>query len=177
MPRAAHERIPKKGHSRVAYTPPAKKQRKSQHSRADRAQHSCPAAFLGFPTPERVDCSIPSHAANHPLSTEHLPYLPAADCGCPPCRAFPASLRSFHRFLRAEVPMSAFVCLRCLLPSRFCSFGSPYTAIYLYAAILASATNTATGGGSGERQQTSAASVGILCHILYHDKRLGTARR
>ena len=137
---------------------------------------TCPSVFLDFPAPERVDCSIPSHAANHPLSTEHLPYLPAADCGCPPCRPFPAFLRLLQRLLRAEVPMSAFVCLRCLLPSRH-SFGSPYTAIYLYAAVLASATNTTTGVGSGERQQTSAASVGILCHILYHDKRLGTARR
>ena len=135
---------------------------------------TCSAAFLDFPAPERVDCSIPSHAANHPLSTEDLPHLPAADCGCPPCRPFPAFLRLLQRLLRAEVPMSAFVRLRCLLPSRR-SFGSPYTAIYLYAAILASATKLTT--GSGERQQTSAASVGILCPILYHDKRLGTARR
>lgn len=83
----------KNGHSCVANTPPTKKQQKSR-PRADRAQHSCPAAFLDFPAPERVDCSIPSHAANHPLSTEHLPHLPAADCGCPPCRPFPAFLRS-----------------------------------------------------------------------------------
>ena len=91
----------KNGHSCVANTPTTKKQRKTRHPRADRAQHSFSAAFLDFPAPRTGRLLYSFTRSESPALNGALAVSSHSGCGCPPCRLFSAFLRLLQRLLCA----------------------------------------------------------------------------
>ena len=172
MPRAAHERIPKK-RTFVAYTQTTKKQRKTRHPRADRAQHSCPSAFLDFSAPRTGRLLYSFTRSESPALNGG--FAASSRCGLR-MSALPAVSRFPAVFIKAPLRRNTLVRLsRLLLETHQAAFALwaahtlRYTSMRRYwrrsqTRRRAAATNLTTGGG--ERQQTSAASVGILCIIV-----------
>ena len=115
---------------------------------------TCSAAFLDFPSLGRM-IALFLHtqritALNRALAVFSRSGLRMS--ALPAVSRFPAAFTKTPPHGSADVRICAFEPpIARNASSRLHSFGSPYTAIYLYAAILASATNTATGVGNGER--------------------------